>query len=372
MSIFLRSSRAHLTSYRHQSARAYGNRLGLQTEPLEERRLLSATNVGEVSAPLTLTPSDEFVVNATTDGDQSSPRITRFSDGSSAIAWQSDGHMVFQRFDANGAPLGAEVVTPGTGLSDVGIAADGQFVTVEAAAGQIVARRYDASASAIGVPIAVNVLPAAAEAFAQVRINAEGEFVVFWQADIAISGQGVRAQILSRKFDPDGVPTEQPVVLAFKDRTAGFLIDMSTKGDFVAAYSSFPSLTFTMNAIVRQADGGILGPATVAHSPAARPLIGAVSIDADGNFAIAYQAGFRRDGVEPVFVQAFDSAGVVHGPPVDTGLAVHSPRLAVQPGGASSSLPTRRIRNSSPRARTLPSLRGDTMRWAIPRMIGFW
>src|SRR5687768_8111076 len=75
-------------------------------EPLEARTLLAA-------APGALSPAGgEFLVNVTTDSDQTTPAVSAAADGGFLVAWRgpdADGSGVYaRRYDASGGPLGGE------------------------------------------------------------------------------------------------------------------------------------------------------------------------------------------------------------------------------------------------------------------------
>ena len=101
----------------------------------------------------------EFLVNTTNAGHQQMPSVSALPGGGFVVAWQSSDvyggtvHVHAQRFDAANVRQGSEIdVAPATGPTDptiVGLTGGG-FAVTWTSAGDIYARRYDASGRRAG------------------------------------------------------------------------------------------------------------------------------------------------------------------------------------------------------------------------------
>ncbi len=154
----------------------------------------------------------EIAVNTTTSGSQVLPSVAMDLAGNFVVAWQSQAALVAdgtdiraQRFDANGATLGSEVLVNVTTAEDQGepsVArdADGDYVIAWTSSGQdgsstgIYARRYSGNGTAQGGEFQVNTTTLGAQNRPQVAMNAAGDFVVVWQTPNDGNVTGIFAQ----------------------------------------------------------------------------------------------------------------------------------------------------------------------------------
>lgn len=167
--------------------------------------------------------ADPLQVNTYTDDDQRNPRVAAGLDGSFLVVWRSEepgpnpadplGHWVRSRkFDASGAPIGAEqyvnslnaAVAGGALRVDVAALRGGGYVVVwRSAVGggtdpgvSIQARLLSAAGVPLGSPIQVNVEEPLAQEYCSVAPLADGGFVVAW----TLPG------VALRRFAADGSP----------------------------------------------------------------------------------------------------------------------------------------------------------------------
>jgi len=152
----------------------------------------------------------EFRVNTYTTGEQGAPSATADGLGNFIIVWrngpfQGTGEVAGQRYDAAGAPLGAEFQVNTTtagyqGPGDVAADAAGNFVVVwqsgTGATAAVVGRRYDAAGSPLAGEFQVNATTAGSYLNPEVAMDASGNFVVLWSI----------GQIMARRYDANGVP----------------------------------------------------------------------------------------------------------------------------------------------------------------------
>ena len=151
----------------------------------------------------------EFRVNTYTTGFQTyldiggtalPPSVSRNARGDFVVVWSSypgpvtQFDVVGQRFDAAGAPRGAEFVVTAAGgyNADVAIAPTGAFVVAFTAydgsgGDSIFARRYDSSGAPIGAQFQVNTYTTRYQYFANVAVAPDGAFVVVWN-DFGLDG----------------------------------------------------------------------------------------------------------------------------------------------------------------------------------------
>ncbi|MCP5155360.1 MAG: tandem-95 repeat protein [Ectothiorhodospiraceae bacterium] len=167
---------------------------------------------------------DEFLVNTRTINSQYAGDVAGLAGGGFVVVWQDDGGAdgsglgVFgQRFDAAGAPAGAEfrVNTEITSTQDqpavAGLAGGGFVVTWASAtsgtAGDgssdgVFAQRYDASGTALGGEFRVNTTTANAQNDSAIGALTDGGFVVVWSSN-GQDGSGIA--VYAQRYDAAGV-----------------------------------------------------------------------------------------------------------------------------------------------------------------------
>ncbi len=177
----------------------------------------------------------QFLVNAFTELDQASPRISMNASGQFAIAWVSDHRAIFdqddseksifvQWFDANGANVCAEqlahLIDPAAEAQeypDIAIAADGSFVVVwqsinqDGSAWGVYGRQFLADKTAReAAEFQINQHTEENQRRASVVVDPLGNFTVSWQSDL--QDQSATA-IMNRQYLADGTPaTDEQLV----------------------------------------------------------------------------------------------------------------------------------------------------------------
>ena len=162
----------------------------------------------------------EFRVNTNTSDRERGPKLAIDPSGNFVIVWSADGvdgssSGVFgQRYDATGAPQGAEfpVNTYTTGAQNgpaAGMNASGDFVVSWISVGQdgdgkgIYAQRFDAAGSPQGGEFQVNTYTTGDQSGPIVGVDGTGNFVIVWESN----GQdGSGWGIFGRRFDAAGTP----------------------------------------------------------------------------------------------------------------------------------------------------------------------
>jgi hypothetical protein len=155
----------------------------------------------------------EFRVNTFTTGYEFAPSVAVSASGAFVVVWtQPDGGntgVAGQRFDANGAPLGAEFQvntnTAGNQLaSNVAMKDDGSFLVVWSDfPGDMFGRTFDANGTPLGSEFQVNTTHTDGNEYTY-RIGQDklGNFVVMWNGSSDGSSWGVHAL----RFTAAGVP----------------------------------------------------------------------------------------------------------------------------------------------------------------------
>ena len=267
----------------------------------------------------------EFQVNTETLGDQVSPAVAMSPDGGFVIAWQSDGQdgdswgIYGQRFDAAGNAVGGEFqVNSETAQQQtapaIAMDAAGNFVVAWQSQGQdgsgegIYAQRFDASGNALGGEFQVHGETLLDQAQPAVAMGASGDFVVVWQSD----GQdGDSWGIYGRRFDASGnaVGGEFQVSSEVTGAQASPAIAMDAAGDFVVAWQSQGQDGSSWGVYAQRYDasgasqGGEFQVNTTTNQEQSSP---SVAMDADGDFAIAWQG---LPGNFDIYVQQYASDG---------------------------------------------------------------
>ena len=167
----------------------------------------------------------EFQVNTYTLGSQAGavnppnnagPAIAAQPNGDFVIVWHdlsqegigAGGGIFGRRFDAAGMAIGGEFhvntyTTGGQRYPSVGVDADGDFVVAWQSFGLdgdnegVIARRFDATGTAVTGEFVVNDLTALNQQYAAIGINPVGDFVVAWQS----SKYGTLQEIAAKRFD---------------------------------------------------------------------------------------------------------------------------------------------------------------------------
>jgi hypothetical protein len=156
----------------------------------------------------------EFLVNTTTADNQRAASVAALSGGGFVIAWQDGSAGNFniraQRYDANGAPQGPELLVNTTTANDqfspsVAALSGGGFVIAwdgnSAGNFDIRAQRYDTNGAPQGTEFLANTTTAGNQQIPSVAALSGGGFVIAWQDDTQTppdtSGWAIRAQRFS-------------------------------------------------------------------------------------------------------------------------------------------------------------------------------
>jgi hypothetical protein len=287
----------------------------------------------------------EFAVNTFTTDRQGAPAVAMDAVGNFVVVWESrfqDGsdYGVFgQRYDAAGAPQGAEfrVNTYTASIqyrAAVAMDPPGNFVVVWTSDGQdgsslgVFGQRYDAAGTPIGAEFQVNSFTPSFQRDAAVAMDRQGRFVVVWDSSI-LDGNGYG--VFGRRYDATGTPlgdefrvntyttSGQFVATVATDAVGNFVVvwesyfqDGSLGGIFGQRYGGLVPASLTVDG----AGNGVLEPGeTVVVAPGWRNVSGAtqtftgVASQLTGPPGAAYSLGATPATYGPVADAAIGSCG---------------------------------------------------------------
>lgn len=264
-----------------------------------------------------------FRVNAATAGEQRRPSVGVAADGSFVVAWDTNTQTVAaRRFAADGAPRGDDIaVSQRPALrafdSDIAVAPDGSFAIVwdvsdPASADRDVAlRRFDAD----GVPLGGEMLPYNADATLQLNpavaaLPAGGLAVVWEQTDLLAPVPA--STIWLQRLDGAGAlfGPVQEVASATGEELRDPALAAGADGSLHVAWASFSVGNGTVLLRAYNADGQPSGPGVPISAPVqAERFTPAVAVGADGSTAVAWLETAAREGAPDQIVVRRLAAG---------------------------------------------------------------
>lgn len=273
----------------------------------------------------------EFLVSDFTTGDQFLPRVAMHSSGSFVVVWQDDGRDGFfygvfaRRFDSAGAPIGPSFQV-NTSTFDaqskpaIGMDAAGNFVVVwqeysYSYGYDVIGQLFDSTGSSVGGEFLVNSHTADSQGFADVAMDAAGNFVVAWDS---YGQDGHSYGVFGQRFDSSGGMIGGEFSL--NTYTTGFQwnarVGMAPSGGFVVTWASDGQDGSYEGVIARLFDssgspvGGEFQVNTYTFGPQAYPV---AAMDLNGDFVIAWESSYQDGSGSGVFMRLFDSTGSPQG-----------------------------------------------------------
>jgi WD40 repeat protein len=296
-----------------------GRRLAPLQE-LEDRRLLSASPIG-----------GEYRVNTYTAGAQQTfaqtPKAVAMNpaNGNYVVVWSSQGQnggtgydVYFQRYNAAGVAQGPETLvdTPINGVNqafaNVAMNASGNFVVTwssqQGGNWNIYAQQYNASGVAQGAAILVDTPGNFDQENSAIAMNASGNFVVTWQA-----GQNGYWEIYANVFNSSGVSQTGPIQL-----TSGAnnyvvpQVAMDDAGQYVITWLSYAGgINWNVNAELFGSNNQPIGSEFQVNTLTTEDSFPAVAMDATGNFTITWTGA--QTGIDNVYARSYFSTGAANG-----------------------------------------------------------
>ena len=274
----------------------------------------------------------EFALNSTSANDQVTPAVARTADGGFVAVWTSsaqDGSgfgIVARRFNAAGAPLGAEIAVNSTTFgSQIAprVAADSSgFVVVWTGPGaapdsnEIFARRFTLEGAPATAEIRLNANVVGHQIAPDVTLLPGGGFVATWASE----GQdGSGYAVIARRFDAAGVPLggEIPVPTVTTFDQASPVVAALSGGGFVVAWQKTrqqtplpvgpqPVISFRR---FTAAGAPLGGEVDVSNDSSMRLEAPAITADSDGGFTLAWKRSHPVSGAKEAGAARFDALG---------------------------------------------------------------
>ncbi len=293
--------------------------------------------------------STEFRVNTTTANSQQFPAIAMDADGDFVVAWDSAGQdgsqygVYAQRFNSEGVAQGnefrvntytaSEQRLPATAMDD-----NGNFVIAWRSFDQdgstigVYAQRYDANGQTRGGEFRVNSTTIGQQASPSVDMDADGDFVITWQSYLQDgSHYGVYAQRYAASGTPLGGEFRVNTTTANSQNSPS--IAMDADGDFVVAWNSGGQDGSSYGVYARRyaADGTpTTGELRVNTATANFQGLPSLSMDADGDFIVAWVSNGQDGSLYGVYAQQYAESTATAGPSVAT---VRDGHRRIDPGG---------------------------------------
>ena len=257
----------------------------------------------------------EFQVNTYTTSSQERPHVDHDGAGKFVVVWEShtgqDGSAIGifgQRLDADGTPAGTEFqvntyTTDNQYIPDIAVVPDGTFVVAWASTSlvagvddhnNVMTRRFAADATPLGAEQIVPIQNDLNEWFARIDNDAAGNFIVKWSRS---PEQYDESNHFARHLDPTGTPIGSEL-------TVGETIAMAPDGSYLLTniYAEGEAQAQRFDAADQPlgAPFGLYADLANFNYPT-----GAVDIDANGNFVVAFNRdttpatdGFSIEGLD--------------------------------------------------------------------------
>ncbi len=271
--------------------------------------------------------ASELQVNTYTTNNQSFPSVAVETDGDFVVVWESgqdgsDAGIFGRRFSSDGVPLADEfqvnTYTPDDqSLPKVATDADGDFVVTweayeDSFFKNVLAQRFSSMGAPLASEFQVNTFTGLSQRSPKVATGASGDFVVAWESDFQDGGSGTG--IFARRFASDGTPSASEFQV--NTYTSGIqryaAVAVNASDDFVIAWNSDDQ------------DGSSYGVFARLFSSAGAPLASELQINsftgssqrnpsvatvAGGDFVVAW-SNYQADLSVDIFAQRFASDGI--------------------------------------------------------------
>jgi hypothetical protein len=182
--------------------------------------------------------------------------------------------------------------------------------------GGIFARRFDAAGNPITPEIHVNTATAGDQAMPSIAMDAAGNFVIAFES----LPPSLLPDVYARRFDFNGVPQgpEFLVNTTTASYQRGGAVAMDMNGDFVIAWQSYLQDGSGYGIYARRYDSaGIAqgGEIPVNTVTAGEQMYPSIAMDPNGDYVIAWDhiTGASPDTSYTIYAQRFNAAGVAQG-----------------------------------------------------------
>jgi hypothetical protein len=274
-----------------------------------------------------------FPVSAADASSHAEPAVAMSAGGRFVVAWQrlvSPGERDIRAriYDHEGLPVGAELQVssfadgyPSGAAAAMGT--DGGFVVAWQSAGQdgdgdaVVLRRFDSAGAALGTELVVNTTTTGNQGKPSLAALPDGGVVVAWHGARPGEADG-RFGIFAQSFDSAGqrVGSELHVSPSTPGNQLFPSVAADSDGGFIIAWQEDPSVSGRYDIFAQRHDsagapaGAVL---SVNAYTAGRQRHPRVAVDADGNFAVAWQSEGQDGSDEAVVARQYASTGAPMG-----------------------------------------------------------
>ena len=272
--------------------------------------------------------SNAFRVNSYTFDNQRNPQVAMAANGNFVVVWESRGQdgsnygIYAQRYNASGVAQGGEFRVNTLTADDqrepaVAMDANGNFViTYQAwASGNnnwgVLATRYNASGVAQGAEFVVNTTLDDDQMEPSVAMDSAGNFVITWQG---YGQEGTSDGIYAQRYNASGVAQggEFHVNTTTTDNQNLPTVAMDSSGNFVITWES-SAQDGSLQGIYGQrynssgvAQGGEFRLNTTTANAQQNPV---VTMTGSGSFAVTWQSTAQDGSLEGVYMRLYDASG---------------------------------------------------------------
>ncbi|MDD2990284.1 MAG: cadherin domain-containing protein, partial [Zoogloea sp.] len=269
-----------------------------------------------------------FRVNTYTFDNQRNPQVAMAANGNFVVVWESMGQdgsnygIYAQRYNASGVAQGSEfrvntLTTDDQRAPAVAMDANGNFVvTYQAwASGNnswgVLATRYNANGVAQGAEFVVNTTLAYDQIAPSVAMDSAGNFVITWQS---YGQEGPSDGIYAQRYNASGVAQggEFHVNTTTADNQNLPTVAMDSSGNFVITWESYAQ-DGSLQGIYGQrydssggAQGGEFRINTTTANAQQNPV---VTMTGGGSFAVTWQSTAQDGNLEGVYMRLYDASG---------------------------------------------------------------
>jgi hypothetical protein len=295
----------------------------------------------------------EFRVNTYLSDSQYQQDVAMDADGDFVVAWTSFGQdgsdtgIYAQRYNASGIAQGSEFrvntyTSSGQGSPSIAMDASGDFVVAwesqlqDGDGSGVYAQRYDAAGNPQGGEFLVNTSTTDSQGSAEAAMDADGDFVVVWDS------KGLSFEVFCQRYNAAGIAQGSEFVV--NSETAGTqgeaTVSMDADGDFVVAWHSNGQDGDGFGVYAQRFSA--LGISQGAEFRVNTYTIGsqsnpAAEMDADGDFVVTWESDIQDGSGRGVYAQAFEAGGNPRGSEfrVNAYTSSHQrdPRIAMEDNG---------------------------------------
>jgi hypothetical protein len=246
----------------------------------------------------------QFPVNVGTVGSQEQPSVACSGTGEFVVAWSDGNAAVARRFDATGSALTGDVAVTGDGF-DPSVTTDtaGNFVVAFSQGGYVKARRFDSTGTALGGEFSVS--SGGSEDYFDSAGSPAGDLVVVWQSYIY-----PYEVVQARQIDSGGVLGPEFTAVTNTDYSSYAYpkVAMNAGGEFVVAWGARDDDNRGLLRAKRFGASGtpLSGDIDAGTTDPGRVLSIDVALQDDGSFVVTRDGNFHDYGIRGRHVAADD------------------------------------------------------------------